>query len=196
MSLQKEWQQKRNDNEVWCPSSNSQLQNYANKSHQCWGQRQNRKKEKYRQKKKLLFPLFPLPRSPVKLTTSPLLSLSPGPLYSRLCGSPFSLLPYSSEGYSILKEILLVFGSAPFQRAESLASVLPHPPSSYRSPSPSCPVPRGPPLFSGLARVEQCQSGARREQTRVSFTAFLQQRGHGLPQCTPSTLMSASIRRT
>lgn len=88
------------------------------------------KKEKYRQEKKLLFPLFPLPRSPVTLTTSPLLS-SPGPLYSRLCRSPFSSLPYSSEGYSILKEILLVFGSAPFQRAESLASVLPHPPLPF-----------------------------------------------------------------
>lgn len=51
--------------------------------------------------------------------------------------------------------------------AESLASMLPP------SPSLSCPVPRGPPLVPGPARVEQPQSGASREQTRVSLTASL-----------------------
>lgn len=56
-----------------------------------------------------------------------------------------------------------------FMVAESLASILPPP----FSPSLSCPVPRGPPLFPGPARVEQPQSGASREQTRVSLTAFL-----------------------
>lgn len=75
-----------------------------------------------------------------------------------------------------MKEILLVFGSASFQEAESLASMLPHPPLPVHpslAPSLRCPLPRGPPLFSGLARAEQRQSGARREQTRVSLTASL-----------------------
>lgn len=56
----------------------------------------------------------------------------------------------------------------PFIVAESLASMLPPP-----HPSLSCPVPRGPPLSPGLAWVERPQSGASREQTRVSLTSFL-----------------------
>lgn len=54
-----------------------------------------------------------------------------------------------------------------FREAESLVSML----LPLSSLSLSCPVPRRPPLFAGLAWVERPQSGASREQTRVSLTA-------------------------
>lgn len=60
----------------------------------------------------VLFQCFSL--SQLWIWLRPLLPCPAEPIVQSPHGSPFSRLPYSGEGYSILKEILLVFDSAPF----------------------------------------------------------------------------------
>lgn len=77
--------------------------------------------------------------------------------------------------------------------AESLASMLPAPP-----PLPPCAVqfPGDPHSFPGWPGWRQHQSGASREQTRVSFTAFLQHAHRAQTGAAPPHLTCLPLRCT
>lgn len=116
------------------------------------------------------FPLPPLTCYANRLSSCPLAAhctVASADLLSARC-------PTQARDTVHWKRFCLYLVPLSFRRLKAWPSMLPHPPlSATPHPLPRCPVPRGPPLFSGLARVEQRQSGAR-EQTRVSLTASLQ----------------------
>lgn len=133
-----------------------------------------------KKKKKLLFPARPLPPLTcyANRLSSCLLSQPIVQLPRRICFQIAALLKRGIQ--YIERDFACIWFPSLSGRLKawppcclthhSLTPPVPHPTALPRLPR--CPLPRGPPLFCGLARVEQRQSGAR-EQTRVSLTASL-----------------------